>query len=209
MPSACSGAVERGHQRDAARPSSLLVRPRQVTDLSSPAPDRIAIHRRPVFRDRQSGRARGWGGLRSSELMRLDFASTRSTVRLPFSSLRALTETTAVPQRLTSVRERRSAARTTRLFSVSGHPRRAAAAVRPVRHARHARRARERIAWGGVEYSPTPDEIGAIASRFREVGEAGAMNSTASWGGVGGLALGPEGSRDRSVAPRADWATRF
>jgi hypothetical protein len=59
----------------------------------------------------------------------------------------------------------------------------------------NARRARERIAWGGLEYSPTPDEIGAIAGRFREVAEAGALNSAASWGGVGGLGLGPEGSR--------------
>jgi hypothetical protein len=59
----------------------------------------------------------------------------------------------------------------------------------------NARRARERIAWGGVEYTPTPEEIGAIASRFREVAEAGALNSSASWGGVGGLGLGPEGSR--------------
>ncbi len=59
----------------------------------------------------------------------------------------------------------------------------------------NARRARERIAWGGLEYSPTPDEIGAIPGRFREVAEAGALNSAASWGGVGGLGLGPEGSR--------------
>ena len=59
----------------------------------------------------------------------------------------------------------------------------------------NARRARERIAWGGLESGPTPDEIAAIASRFREVAEAGALNSSASWGGVGGLALGPEGSR--------------
>ena len=59
----------------------------------------------------------------------------------------------------------------------------------------NARRARERIAWGGVEYTPTPDEIGAIAGRFREVAEAGALNSAASWGGVGGLGLGSEGSR--------------
>ena len=56
------------------------------------------------------------------------------------------------------------------------------------------RRARERIAWGGVEYSPTPDEIGAIAGRFRELAETGALNSAASWGGVGGLRLGPEAS---------------
>lgn len=54
---------------------------------------------------------------------------------------------------------------------------------------------RERISWGGAKYTPTPDEIGAIASRFREIAEAGALNSAASWGGVGGLALGPEGSR--------------
>jgi hypothetical protein len=59
----------------------------------------------------------------------------------------------------------------------------------------NAKRAHERIAWGGDEYHPTPDEIAAIAGRFREVAEAGALNSTASWGGAGGLALGPEGSR--------------
>jgi hypothetical protein len=38
------------------------------------------------------------------------------------------------------------------------------------------------------------DEIGAIASRFREVAEAGALNSSASWGGAGGLGLGSQGS---------------
>jgi hypothetical protein len=59
----------------------------------------------------------------------------------------------------------------------------------------NARRARERIACGGVEYTPAPDEIGAIAGRFREVAKAGALNSTASWGGVGGLGLGAQGSR--------------
>jgi hypothetical protein len=59
----------------------------------------------------------------------------------------------------------------------------------------NAKRARERIAWGGAEYSPTSDEIAAIAGRFREVAEAGALNSTASWRGVGGLVLGPDGSR--------------
>ena len=59
----------------------------------------------------------------------------------------------------------------------------------------NAKRARERIAWGGAEHDPTPDEIGAIASRFREVADVRALNSTASWGGAGGLALGREGSR--------------
>ena len=58
----------------------------------------------------------------------------------------------------------------------------------------NAKRARERIAWGGAEYHPTPDEIGAIVSRFHGVAEAGALNSAASWGGVGGLGLGSEGS---------------
>jgi hypothetical protein len=66
----------------------------------------------------------------------------------------------------------------------------------------NAKRARERIAWGGVEYSPTPEEISAIASRFREVAEAGALNSATSWGGVGGLGLGPEGSRGPIRRPR-------
>jgi hypothetical protein len=66
----------------------------------------------------------------------------------------------------------------------------------------NAKRARERIAWGGMEYSRTPDEIGAIASRFREVAEAGALNSAASWGGVGGLGLGLEGSRGPMRRPQ-------
>jgi hypothetical protein len=58
-----------------------------------------------------------------------------------------------------------------------------------------AKRARERVVWGGAEYDPTPHGIAAIASRFREVAQAGALNSAASWRGVGGLALGLEGSR--------------
>jgi Cation transporting ATPase, C-terminus len=66
----------------------------------------------------------------------------------------------------------------------------------------NAKRARERIAWGGMEYSPTPDEIGAIASRFREVAEAGALNSAASWRGVAGLGLGPEGHRGPMRRPQ-------
>ncbi len=61
---------------------------------------------------------------------------------------------------------------------------------------------RERIAWGGVDYVPPPDEIGAIAGRFLEVAEAGALNSTASWGGVGGLGLGPEGSHGSIRRPQ-------
>jgi hypothetical protein len=59
----------------------------------------------------------------------------------------------------------------------------------------NAKRARGRVAWGGVDYRPAPDEIAAIASRFREVAEAGASNSDASWGRAGGLGLGHEGSR--------------
>jgi hypothetical protein len=66
----------------------------------------------------------------------------------------------------------------------------------------NAKRAPERIAWGDVEYNPTPDEIGAIASPFREVAEAGALNSTASWSGVGGLGLGSEGSRGPMRRPQ-------
>ena len=46
------------------------------------------------------------------------------------------------------------------------------------------------------------DEIGAIAGRFREVAAARASNSTASWGGVGGLGLGPEGSRGSIRRPQ-------
>jgi hypothetical protein len=34
-----------------------------------------------------------------------------------------------------------------------------------------------------------------FARSFREVAEAGALNSSASWGGAGGLALGQQGSR--------------
>jgi hypothetical protein len=66
----------------------------------------------------------------------------------------------------------------------------------------NAKRARERIAWGGLEYSLTPDEIAAIASRFRVVAEAGALNSAASCGGVGGLGLGSEGSRGPMRRPQ-------
>jgi hypothetical protein len=66
----------------------------------------------------------------------------------------------------------------------------------------NAKRARERIAWGGVEYDPTLEEIGAIAGRFREVAEAGALNSSASWGGAGGLDLGSEGSRGSIRRPQ-------
>lgn len=73
----------------------------------------------------------------------------------------------------------------------------------------NAKRARERIAWGGVEYNPTPDEIGAIASRFREVAQAGALNSTASWAGLGVWGWDRKGLADRCVAPRADRTTRF
>jgi hypothetical protein len=63
----------------------------------------------------------------------------------------------------------------------------------------NAKRARERSAWGGLEYSPTPH---AIASRFREVADAGPLSSAASWGGVGGVGLGPEGSRGPMRRPR-------
>jgi hypothetical protein len=58
-----------------------------------------------------------------------------------------------------------------------------------------AKRASERVAWGGEEYSPTADEITVIGVRLREVAHANALDSTASWSGVGGLALGPTGSR--------------
>ena len=66
----------------------------------------------------------------------------------------------------------------------------------------NARRARERIAWGGFAYCPSPDEIAEIARRFRGVAEAGGLNSAASWAGVGGLSLGPEGSRGPIRRPR-------
>ncbi len=59
----------------------------------------------------------------------------------------------------------------------------------------NAKRARERVTWGGEEYSPTLDEITAIGSRFREVAQAGGLNSEASWRDGGGLGLGREGSR--------------
>ena len=58
-----------------------------------------------------------------------------------------------------------------------------------------AKRARERVSWGAVEYQPTPDEIAAIATCFREVAQADALSSAASWGGARGLGLGREGSR--------------
>ena len=59
----------------------------------------------------------------------------------------------------------------------------------------NAKRASERVAWGGEDYSPTADEITAIGARLREVAHANALDSTANWAGVGGLALGPKGSR--------------
>jgi hypothetical protein len=59
----------------------------------------------------------------------------------------------------------------------------------------NAKRVRKRIAWSGDEYNPTADEITAIGSRLREVAKANALNSTANWRSVGGLAVGPEGSR--------------
>jgi hypothetical protein len=65
-----------------------------------------------------------------------------------------------------------------------------------------AKRVRERVAWGGEEYSPTSDEITAIGSRFREVAQAGGLNSEASWRDGGGLALGREGSRGPMRRPR-------
>jgi hypothetical protein len=43
---------------------------------------------------------------------------------------------------------------------------------------------------------------GAIAGRIREVAKAGALNSTASWGEAGGLALRPEGSRGAIRRPQ-------
>jgi hypothetical protein len=59
----------------------------------------------------------------------------------------------------------------------------------------NAKRVRKRVAWGGDEYNPTADEITAIGSRLREVAQAKALNSTASWRGLGGLGLGAEWSR--------------
>lgn len=57
---------------------------------------------------------------------------------------------------------------------------------------------------------PTPDEIGEIASRFREVAEAGASHSAASWGGAGGPGFGIErGSRADSSPAGLIRATRF
>jgi hypothetical protein len=66
----------------------------------------------------------------------------------------------------------------------------------------NAKRARERVAWGGEEYSTTLDEITAIGSRFREVAQAAGLNSEASWRDGGGLALGREGSRGPMRRPR-------
>jgi hypothetical protein len=53
-----------------------------------------------------------------------------------------------------------------------------------------------------VEYDHTPGEIGAIVIRFREVGEAGALNSAASWGGVGFVGLGSKGLRESIRRPQ-------
>ncbi len=58
----------------------------------------------------------------------------------------------------------------------------------------NAERVRERVSWGGEEYSPTGDEIAAIGSRLRDVAQADALNSSASWRGVGGLGLRRGGS---------------
>jgi len=66
----------------------------------------------------------------------------------------------------------------------------------------YAERASERVAWGGEEYSPTIDEITAIGARLREVVHADALDGTASWSGVGGLGLGPTGSRGPLRRPR-------
>jgi len=66
----------------------------------------------------------------------------------------------------------------------------------------NAKRASERVAWGGEEYSPTTGEIAAIGARLREVAHANALDSTASWSGVGGLALGAKGSRGPLRRPR-------
>ena len=78
--------------------------------------------------------------------------------------------------------------------------RRPPAAVRAVRYA--CQRQACRVAWGGEDYSPTADEITAIGARLREVAQANALDSTASWSGVGGLALGPTGSRGPMRRPR-------
>jgi len=59
----------------------------------------------------------------------------------------------------------------------------------------NAKRASEHVAWGGEEYSPTADEITAVGARLREVAQANALDSRASWGGAGGLGLGANGSR--------------
>jgi hypothetical protein len=65
-----------------------------------------------------------------------------------------------------------------------------------------AKRVRERVAWGGDEYNPTTDEITAMGSRLREVAQADALNSRASWSRLGGLAVGPKGSHGTLRRPR-------
>jgi hypothetical protein len=65
----------------------------------------------------------------------------------------------------------------------------------------NANRASERVTWSGEDYSPTSDEITAIGARLHEVAHANALHSTASWTGVGGLALGPTGSRGTMRRP--------
>jgi hypothetical protein len=64
-----------------------------------------------------------------------------------------------------------------------------------------AKRVQERVAWGGDEYAPTTGEITAIGRRLAESAEAHALNSAASWSGVGGLGLGAEGSRGPQRRP--------
>ena len=57
-----------------------------------------------------------------------------------------------------------------------------------------ARRVRERVAWGGLPCDLSADEIQAMATRMREVSDAGGLRSTTRWGNVGGIGLEPEGS---------------
>ena len=52
-----------------------------------------------------------------------------------------------------------------------------------------------RVAWGGTPCALADDEVESIMARLGEVARADGLNSSARWGGIGGLNLGPEGSQ--------------
>ncbi|UUY01794.1 hypothetical protein LRS13_13780 [Svornostia abyssi] len=64
---------------------------------------------------------------------------------------------------------------------------------------RRAKRASERVAWGGHPCVLSEAEVSMLANRFVEVfeqvGSSSGIDASASWQGVGGISLGPEGTR--------------